>query len=313
MSLNPIDLEYLSQNLNTSGLLGSDSALGNVFLLQPKYNTELKIQNNILIRKYFGTENRFGYAFPLPLSNPPAGDYLSQAISYIFQQNLDKTDIHFCLCTQDQKNELDACLRQNFPTFKINWKTTRDDCDYIYLQEKLASLSGSALQKKKNHISQFLRKYEGEWEYKSFPEFDIADDILAVEENWFNERSNDIEKAFDSAALSLEKESIKVALENAALLKLTGGVLYLNGKPAAMTLASPISENTLDVHFEKALSFAAMNGAYAVINNLFVKTCTNYKYINREEDMGVEGLRKAKLSYKPEILLDKFYGMVEKC
>ena len=66
-------------------------------------------------------------------------------------------------------------------------------------------------------------------------------------------------------------EIIKIALENAEILKLTGGVLYINGKPAAMTLASPISDNALDVLFEKSLSFAAMHGAYAAINNFFVK------------------------------------------
>ncbi len=310
--MNLSDYEYISQNLNTTNLLGSDSSLASIFLLQPKYNTEVKIFNNILFRKYFGTNNRFGYAYPLSLSKTSQQNHLFSALSYIFQHTSDK-DIHFCLCTQDQKNELDNCLRLNFPSYKINWKTMRDDCDYIYLQEKLSVLSGSALQKKKNHISRFMRAYEGIWEFKTFPENDITNDILQVEETWFNERSNDIEKAFDSKALSLERESIYAALENAKMLKLTGGVIYINKVPSAMTLASPISDQALDIHFEKAISSAAENGAYAAINNFFVKTCTNYKYINREEDMGVEGLRKAKLSYKPEILLDKFYGQVIKC
>ena len=97
-------------------------------------------------------------------------------------------------------------------------------------------------------------------------------------------------------------------MKTAGLLKLKGGVLYIDEKPVAMTLASPISSLVLDIHFEKALSSVAKDGAYAVINNLFAKTCTNYKYLNREEDLGIEGLRKAKLSYKPALLLNKFFG-----
>ena len=93
----------------------------------------------------------------------------------------------------------------------------------------------------------------------------------------------------------------------------SSSILYIDGKPSAMCLASPISDKVLDIHFEKVLISVAENGGYAAINNLFAKTCTKYKYINREEDMGVEGLRKSKLSYKPEILLDKFYGQVIKC
>lgn len=313
MSLNPNDLEYISQTLNTNGLLGSDSSLANIFLLQPKYNTQIKINNNILYRKYFGTKNRFGYAFPLLLGpeNPENQfGYLKEALSFIFEQNPTKTDVTFCLCTQEQKNRIDECLLKNFPGYKIDWDTIRDDCDYIYLQEKLSALSGSALQKKKNHISQFKRHFENRWEFKQFPQNDIAQDILTVEENWFNERSNDIEKVFDNTALSMERESIQIALQNAKALKLTGGVLYLDKIPCAMTLATPISSDCIDVLFEKSLSFAAQNGAYAVINNLFVQTCSQYKYINREEDMGVEGLRHAKLSYKPELLLDKFFGKV---
>ncbi len=310
--MNISDFEYLKQNLNTTDLMGSDSALGNILLLQPKYNTEIIINNNVFYRKYFGTKNRFGFAFPLTLDKSDTQfNYLKNALTYIFSTN--DSDINFCLCTQEQKNALDNCLLKYFPNYKIQWNTDRNDCDYIYLQEKLSVLSGSSLQKKKNHISRFNRTFEGQFDFKLFPENDIKDDILKVEENWYNERSNDIEKSFDDNALSLEKDSIKFALENAKLLNLSGGVLYIKNEPVAMTLASPISENTIDIHFEKCLSFCAENGGYAVINNYFAKTLTSYKYINREEDMGVEGLRKAKLSYKPEILLNKFYGTVIKC
>lgn len=312
--MNNFDLEYLKQNVDSSDLMASDSALGNILLLQPKYNTELIINNNIFYRKYTGKKSRTGYAFPLSLKKSEKQfDYLKDAINFIFQQNQNKNDINFCLCTQEQKNAIDECLLKNFSDYKVLWDTNRDDCDYIYLQEKLSVLSGSSLQKKKNHISRFKRAYENNFDFKLYPENDIAKDILQVEEDWYNERSNDVEKSFDDNALTLEKDSIKFALENTELLQITGAVLYVNERPCAMCLASPISEQTIDIHFEKCLSFCAENGGYAVINNFFVKSLSSYKYINREEDMGVEGLRKAKLSYKPEILLNKFYGKVVKC
>ena len=83
-----------------------------------------------------------------------------------------------------------------------------------------------------------------------------------------------------------------------------GAVLYVDEKPVAMTMGSEISKIAFDVNFEKALR--SYDGVYAVINNEFAKTLSAYKYINREEDMGIEGLKKAKLSYNPIIILDRY-------
>lgn len=305
------DIEYLRETIITDGFFGSDSSLANLVLLEPKYNIKIHIKKDFVLRQYFGENNRLGFAFPYKVKKSSA-DYLKNAVDYIISQADKNTTINFCLCTSEQKEEINKTFEKYFPSFKIDWKTTRDDCDYIYLREKLDKLSGTILQKKKNHVSRFMRTYENLWEYKQFPQNNIADDILQVEEDWYSERSNDVEKAFDDYSLTLEKESIKIAVQNAELLGLTGGVIYVNQKPVAMCLASPISEDVIDVHFEKVLSEFAQNGGYATINNLFAKNC-NQLYINREEDMGVEGLRHAKLSYKPEILLDKFYGKIIKC
>ena len=86
-----------------------------------------------------------------------------------------------------------------------------------------------------------------------------------------------------------------------------GLILYVNQTPVAMTLGSEISPLCFDVNFEKALR--DYEGSYAVINNEFAKTLTNYKYLNREEDMGLEGLKKSKLSYHPEIIYERFDGI----
>lgn len=312
--MNNVDFEYLSYELNTAGLFGSDSALANMFLLQKKYNTDIKINENILYRYYYGNENRTGYAFPIPLKAYNEGSdsadgtfgYLKKAIKFILEDaKKQNRESAFCLMTQEQKNIIDACLSKNFPSHQVQWKTNRDDCDYIYLQKNLSDLPGSNYQKKRNHISRFNRTYGDDWAFKSFPENDLKDDILTIAAGWFIEKNGN-----DNHALELEKESVSLALENAKMLGLKGGVLYIHGKPAAMTLAAPISPDVIDVIYEKALNEFEKDGAYTVINQQFSKKCGDYLYINREEDMGVEGLRKAKLSYKPAIILDKFYGKI---
>jgi len=301
--MNISDFIFLEQNLDTSKLFGSDSSIANLFLLQEKYNTQFRLHNNVLFRYYFGNENRTGWAFPIPLKNAEE-NYLKKALEYIFDKSKkEKLELKFCLCTQEQKNLLDKCLNEHF-NCKIEWKTNRDDCDYIYLQKNLAELPGSHYQKKRNHISRFNRIYQN-WEFKSYPENPIEKDILSISQKWFKEKNED-----SNHALQLELKSIKSALDHSEEFKIKGGVLYINNEAAAMTLAAPISDSVLDVIYEKCIHQFEKDGAYAVINNQFSKSAKDFLYINREEDMGVEGLRKSKLSYKPEIILDKFYGKI---
>ena len=303
--MNLLDFEYLQNNLDTQGLYGSDICIANLFLLQEKYNTWLKIHNNILFRYYYGDENRTGYGFPVPLRNAPS-DWLKQALEFIFEDaRAQKRTPAFCLITREQKDQLDSCLSSHF-NMNVSWKTNRDDCDYVYMQKNLADLPGSLYQKKRNHVSRFNRIYGTDWEFKAFPQNDISKDILYIAQKWYEEKNGD-----ENPVLKLELQSVELALQNATLLRFTGGVLYIKGEPAAMTLASPISDSVLDVIYEKAVEEYEKDGVYAVLNQQFSKRCSEYLFLNREEDMGVEGLRKAKLSYKPSIVLEKFYGIVE--
>ena len=309
--MNIQDFEYLSSNLESSGLFGSDTSIANLFLLQEKYNTELKIQKNILFRYYHGSQdskNRTGYGFPLPMKNAPE-NWLKTALELIFDDaQAQNRTVSFCLITGEHKTLINNCLAQHFPNRTIAWKTNRNDCDYIYLRSNLADLPGSQYQKKRNHISRFNRiygAYGSDWEFKSYPDNDIAADILTVSQKWYEENNGE-----SAEVLRLEHQSIELALQNRELLNLRGGVLYIKGEPAAMTLAAPISPDVLDVIYEKSFGDFERNGAYAVINQQFARRCTSFLYLNREEDMGVEGLRKAKLSYKPEMILEKFYGEV---
>ena len=313
--MNLCDFEYLKNQMDTSRFLGSDACLANLFLLQDKYNTELKIHNNMLFRYYYGDENRTGYGFPIPIK-PVSADkdfpapfttaWIKAALEYIFTDaHAQNRAVSFCLITQEQKTLIDNCLSGYFSGQRVLWKTNRNDCDYIYLHQNLAELPGSSYQKKRNHVSRFNRIYNQNWEFKPYPQNDIAGDMLSVARKWYTEKEGD-----SNPVLGLELKSIELALQNTQLLNLTGGVLYVNKKPAAMTLAAPISADTLDVIYEKSFAEYEKNGAYTVINQQFNRFVKSYLYINREEDMGVEGLRKAKLSYKPTMIIDKFYGRI---
>jgi len=174
---------------------------------------------------------------------------------------------------------------------------SREDFEYIYLSEKLANLSGKKYHSKRNHISAFSKKYN--WSYKPIT-IENLDQVINCAEEWYKNR-NELNDRF----LECEKNGIAVILSNMEKLKAKGGAVYVDGKIVAFTIGSAVNENVFDIHIEKALE--EYQGAYAVINREFARELIQYKYINREDDMGIEGLRTAKLSYKPEIILKKYF------
>ena len=128
-------------------------------------------------------------------------------------------------------------------------------------------------------------------------------DALTVAKLWCAENDTDPEASSEIMAI---REMCDLKDE----YNVKGAVLYVDSKPVAMTLGSEISPKVYDINFEKALR--EYDGVYAVINNEFAKTLTQYEYINREEDMGLEGLKKSKLSYNPVIILDRWNAIPKK-
>lgn len=178
----------------------------------------------------------------------------------------------------------------------------RDSFDYIYLQTDLANLSGKKYHSKRNHISVFSKKYA--WRSEAITEQNIPE-ILKCMEEWYLSNADKMDEL-----MLTEKEGIRFMLENMQTLNIKGMAIFVGEKAVAFTLGSPINRDVFDVHIEKALPEYAT--AYTVINNEFAKSLSDYKYINREDDLGLEGLRKAKLSYKPHILLKKYLAISKK-
>ncbi len=179
---------------------------------------------------------------------------------------------------------------------RVRFDSNDGDYDYIYRTEDLANLIGNAYHGKKNHINAFSRKHD--WRYEPLADTNV-DEVEALSLAWCREKGE-----CKDASLASERCAIRRLLKHRETLSVVGGLIRVDGKAVAFTLGSPINESVFDIHVEKALS--AYAGAYAVINREFAKTLTRYPYLNRENDMGIEGLRRAKASYRPAILLKKY-------
>jgi hypothetical protein len=268
---------------------GSDLSFGNLYLLRNKYDTKICRMGDLLIRKYNGVCGRLGFTFPIGEGDTEAALHAIEKKAAALGESL-----RFCLMTEEQKKSL-----EQFYPGRFKYNSDEGDSDYIYRTGELAVLPGKTYHKKKNHVSRFFRTYE-EIELRPIDESN-KEDAWVVQERWYHnhaEQSNYSQMA--------ERNAIKEALEHFEELSLKGGVLYVDGIPAAMTIASEINRDTCDIHFEKVVDEYAVSGGYSVINKLFAEKLTEYEWVNREEDIGIEGLRKAKLSYHPQILLKKY-------
>ncbi|MBU0994361.1 MAG: DUF2156 domain-containing protein [Proteobacteria bacterium] len=177
----------------------------------------------------------------------------------------------------------------------------RDSWDYLYLITDLVELKGNRYHKKKNLLNQFKNKYD--FEYVPFQSH-MVQDALDMQENWCTWRDCE-----SSETLSSENKVISRILHRwEKLTGITGGALLIDNKMIAYTLAEELSEETILIHFEKA--DPDYKGSYQAINQMFLSNLkSGHTCVNREQDLGDEGLRKAKLSYHPEDFLKKFKGI----
>ena len=288
------DEDWINSCIAVSGTMASNASFANIYLLRNKYSTKISRYKDFIIRKYSGKGARCGYTFPLG-----KGD-VAKALAEIEKDAKECGErLQFAFVTEEQKEVLENAMPARFC-----YSSDAGDSDYIYLRSELASLSGKAFHKKKNHFSKFVRTYP-DYKYYEIGACNIYD-AQKVADAWYYEHLQD-----EDASQLAEYKAIKEALENFEELGLIGGIIYVNDSPCAMTIASKINENTVDVHFEKAVGEYALNGGYAAINKLFSEKLDGVTWLNREEDIGIEGLRKAKLSYRPKIMLKK-YSAVEK-
>ena len=263
------------------GQIGCDIAFATTYLWRNKYDIRICIQDGVLYKSYFDKGNISGYTFPI--GNKPPLEMLAPLMDDAKERGI-KPLIGML-------NKTNAEILSHLYPDVFESEEERDSADYIYSRENLALLPGKKFHAKRNHISKFKRNNE-DFEYKTLDSSNFEDAYM-VAHMWH----------MKNQASKSELEAIREALDNFEALSLKGGVLYVQSRPVAMTIGSEINDSVLDIHFEKALD---VDGAYAMINNEFAKANEKYIQFNREEDLGIEGLRKSKLSYNPDKILMKY-------
>lgn len=196
-----------------------------------------------------------------------------------------------------------ATLEELYPG-QFRFHPDREGCDYIYDINNLADLPGRKYQRKRNHVNRFRATHP---DCRAVPiDAALLPTVQEMVEQWFQDRLEpDAQDEYH-----MERVALRRAFDNWDALGLEGMALIEDGRVVAMTVGSMLGEKTFDVHFEKALG--EIDGAYAAINQAFAaylrEKYPKLQYLNREDDLGIPGLRQAKLSYYPDHLVVKFWA-----
>lgn len=267
--------------------MSCEFSFANNLLWAPYYNIRYAVLHDCLVFCHIKDRNTFSVSYPLG-----RGDVLGaveELLSGFAGRNL---PFRMHLVTPQQYAHLmELCPMR----FQIAYD--RDAADYVYESEKLKTLAGKKLHGKRNHINRFKQEHP-DWSFERIDGHNVEECIeMAKEWGRLNDAREDWEK-------SAEFDITFRALRQREQLKLDGGLIRADGRVVAFSLGEPCSRETYVVHIEKA--FADVQGAYPIMNQQFVEhVAAGFRYINREEDMGAEGLRKAKLSYYPDLMVEK--------
>ena len=286
------DKDIITAYTMNSNRRNCDLSFSNLCSWRFLYHTKYAIIDNFLAFKFWAGDE---LAYMMPVGEGNVKPVLKALIEDASQENQPFCMLGVCSCMREE-------LESIFPGQFI-FTADRDYADYIYLRSDLATLKGKKFQAKRNHINKFRNTY-GNYEYAPITP-DRISECLELEAEWCKANNCDKQEGTGN-----ERRALVYALHHFEELGLTGGILHANGKIVAFTFGMPINKDTFVVHVEKADT--NIDGAYAMINYEFANHIPEqYTYINREEDLGIEGLRKAKLSYQPTIILEKYMACLK--
>lgn len=273
--------------LQSGGYKSCEFTFVNIYMWSRVYKTKIARFKDFVVARSEG--KRLHYLYPAG-----HGD-VEEAIDAILQDAKEdgRNPIIFSL-DQEGKNRLEIQHKGRFHFEKPDSET-----DYIYLSSDLADLPGKKFQKKRNHCSRFERENAGNW---------VFNEITPQNMQMVCDFNNRWCRLYDNRAdegIAEEHLAIELACKHYDELNLKGGYISVNSEVVAFSFGSPLGKNMFCTHVEKALY--DVTGAYAMINREMARSfCREYQYINRENDVGEEGLRTAKLSYNPVMLEEKY-------
>ena len=193
------------------------------------------------------------------------------------------------------EEEIAKKISENVPDVSL-YKEDRDSFDYVYLVKDLTDLAGKKFHGKKNHVNKFKRLYN--WRYMPL-NAEMADSCLDVFCRWCKLKGEEKKGCCE------EYDSVNELVSNWDKLDVKGGCLFVDETMVAFSIGEQLNPEMAVIHFEYADN--EYEGVFPMMNQQFLINCwQDYKYVNREEDMGIEGIRKAKESYRPIFLVPKY-------
>ena len=292
LTFNPIELKdknVINSFLNLQNYRASDLCFTNLYCWADRFGTQFAVTSDWLFIRFLDNKGRNSYLLPIG-----KGD-MTEGIDIIIEDHRQfNTPFQIRGLTEAMIKKIEEAIPNKF-----NYQLNRSVSDYIYTSDQLIHLKGKKLQSKRNHINRFMR--ENQWEYHSL----TANPLLVKECEEMLHKWVEMNKEEKDPSLVYDDFATTRMLENFDYLDLKGGFICVNNQIVAFSLGERLTDDTFIVHVEKA--FTSIHGAYSIINQKFIENeAAQYTYINREEDMGIENLRQAKLSYHPEILLEKY-------
>ncbi len=282
--------EFIESYTRCSGVRNCDLSFANMYCWQTTFGSAWAIIDGYLIIRFrIGGGDELGYMQPIRCD----GSFnFARIIPRLAQDaHANGQRLRIIGLTDEGRTTLNVVHHDNFA-----FHSNRDMEDYIYLRSDLESLSGKRFQPKRNHFNQFGKLYKYSYQPLTPQHFEGC---ISLCNKWREEHGE------DKTTLSPEMLSINKAFENFEALDLYGGILIIDDKVVAFTYGSAINDTTFCTHIEKCDT--SYTGIYSAINKLFTASLPpQFTHINREEDMGIEGLRKSKLSYYPTDLQVKY-------
>lgn len=284
------DQEVFKEYMRQSDSRSCENTFGNLYLWAKPYQVTVAVVEDTLVAKASGEEGDEKISFSFPRGTQENVQKAVDALLRECRENGWEFRMHSV--TREQFD----FLEQQYPgMFQAEYH--EDYADYVYEREKLAALSGKKYHGKKNHVNKFMKSYP-DWSYEPITDANV-EECFQMALVWRRENGCEEDPA-KNAEMCVALNSLRLMKE----LHFDGGLLRVGGKVVAFTMGEPVTADTYNVHIEKACS--DVSGAYTMINQQFVQhALQDYLYVNREEDLGEEGLRKAKQSYRPVFMVEK--------